>query len=62
MSIIVTDCFESFCSQLLLGYCIKEDGNCRGDILNIVKAVLCNFIESREEQEVEGKQGSWVDH
>lgn len=58
-SVIVIDClFESFCSQLLVGCYTKEDGNCRGDILNMVKAVLCNFIESREDQEVEDTQSS----
>lgn len=63
MSIIVIDClFESFCSQMLLGYCLKEERNCRGDILNIVKVVLSNFIESREEQEVEDRQGSQGGH
>ena len=59
MTIMVIDClFESFCSQLLLGCCIKEDGNCRGGTENIVKAVLHNFIESREGQDVEDKQDS----
>lgn len=53
------DClFESFCSQLLVGCYTKEDGNCRGDILNMVKAVLCNSIESRKDQEVEDTQSS----
>ena len=38
MSVIVIDCLlESFCSQILLGSCSKEERNCRGDIMNIVK-------------------------
>lgn len=63
MTVIVIDCLsESFCSQLLLGCYVKEDGSYREDILSIVKAVLHNFIESRQEQKVEDKQDSWVDH
>lgn len=55
MSVILIDCiFESFCSQLLLGHCIKELRNERGGLSNTLQSV---FIDHIAEEKRNGKLG-----